>query len=443
MTDLLDLAPGFGTAEPTKHRGHPLFPRPESETGPDPRNIDLIHIERWLPDGTREVCPIAFKASEIRSWEDITKRFGGECTYQLRAQCGTTFRWQGTTEKTPIASPPIKPFVVEAGPPKPAPAAAATGSMPAAASAPPAPAAAPVAVSPPSAVAPVFHHVPMGSYLPQPAAPAPGGMSDLVAVLQAIVKSTADMQGAILRAMIEARAPHQAPSTLELLRELKPMLDSSGGNANALLQGVELAKGLFQSVQQQGPAAAPAPDDFGSALGALVKMVSHPTPQAGALPPTAPAAAAPPGGWMPPPGWAGWGPAPGWGPGPWGMPPHAYGWPVTPGVPPVDADALLLAALRNPAVRERLSALIGTLGTAAPAPPGPVNSGAAPPAPPASPSAVPTNPTASPTPAPAVGGEPFNPEGVFADPDFQRVMSELVPPHIVGEILGATGTKAA
>lgn len=46
--------------------GHPLFPRAETETGPDLRKIDLIQIIRTYP-GTNvtETCPYVWKGSEL------------------------------------------------------------------------------------------------------------------------------------------------------------------------------------------------------------------------------------------------------------------------------------------------------------------------------------------------------------------------------------------
>jgi hypothetical protein len=82
--------------------GHPLFPRPVGEVGPDPRRFDMIHIERWLPDGTKEVCPRTFSGKELRSWEQVVEIGGGECTYQLRAQCGRTYRYQAYSEKAAL-----------------------------------------------------------------------------------------------------------------------------------------------------------------------------------------------------------------------------------------------------------------------------------------------------------------------------------------------------
>ncbi|MDI3291505.1 hypothetical protein [Polyangium sp. 15x6] len=110
--------------EPADLGGHPLFPRPETETGRDHRRFDIIQIQRWLPDGTKEVCPKPWKGSELRSWQQVIDMYGGECTYQLAAQCGKTHRFQAYSEKVFFAGPARKPFVATppaaAPPPQPA-----------------------------------------------------------------------------------------------------------------------------------------------------------------------------------------------------------------------------------------------------------------------------------------------------------------------------------
>ncbi len=348
MTESLGLAPH--ATEAAKHRGHPLFPRPETESGPDPRNIDLIHVERWLLDGTKEVCPVAFRASEIRSWEDIVARFGGQCTYQLRAQCASTYRWQGSTEKVYFGSPAIKPLSSDPGRPK---AAQARG-----AAAPIAPAPSPIH---PGTV-PAAGGAPSMGYAPAPmhySAPFSPPSSDLAPLLHALIKSTSEVQGMILQAMLEART-QRGPSPLELIRELRPILEGSGG-AGALLQGVEIAKAIFQGPQNRG---APPSDDLASSLEALLRPKAHPPAGQAA----APAAAVLQGGaapWTPLPGW------PPWYPPPWVMPP--FGWPGAPAAPAraapysSPADAVLRTAMLNPAMGARLAALLATASNPTPA----------------------------------------------------------------------------
>jgi len=90
--------------------GHPLFPRPETEYGPDPRKFDNIHIHRWLPDGTKESCPKVWKGSQLRSLEQVVDMYGGECTYRFIAQCGKTHRFQAYSDMIPVAGPARKPF---------------------------------------------------------------------------------------------------------------------------------------------------------------------------------------------------------------------------------------------------------------------------------------------------------------------------------------------
>src|SRR5262245_4434629 len=91
--------------------GHPLFPRPATETGPDTRQIDLIQLVRILPDKTREVCPIYWKASELRSWQQVYEAYGGG-TYVANAQSATTNRYTARSETMYFAGL-SKPFVPE------------------------------------------------------------------------------------------------------------------------------------------------------------------------------------------------------------------------------------------------------------------------------------------------------------------------------------------
>lgn len=89
--------------------GHPLFNRPETETGPDPRRFDLIRIYRFLPDGSMETCPRLWKGSELRSVEQIIDMYGGG-KYRCQAICGTTHRIQAYSEYFYCAEPARKPF---------------------------------------------------------------------------------------------------------------------------------------------------------------------------------------------------------------------------------------------------------------------------------------------------------------------------------------------
>ncbi len=98
-----------GTPDSNEGQGHPLFPRGEHETGPDKRRIDLIQIDRMREDGTLEHCPRYFKSSEIRSWQDIVERFGGG-SYRLRALCGKTYQFQGSTDRREFFGPTARPM---------------------------------------------------------------------------------------------------------------------------------------------------------------------------------------------------------------------------------------------------------------------------------------------------------------------------------------------
>src|SRR5690242_18102799 len=84
--------------EPDTGTGHPLFPRPETATGPDNRKFDLIQIRRIGPDGKVEICPKYFRGCELRSWEQVYEAYGGG-TYQLVAQDGKTHTYTAWSEK--------------------------------------------------------------------------------------------------------------------------------------------------------------------------------------------------------------------------------------------------------------------------------------------------------------------------------------------------------
>jgi hypothetical protein len=99
-----ETAREVGQLEPRSWGGHPLFPRAATETGPDRRRFDLIRIMRHKPDGTKELCPKAWKGSELRSWAQIVEAYGGG-VYQLSAQCAHTHRYQAHTGKMPFDGP--------------------------------------------------------------------------------------------------------------------------------------------------------------------------------------------------------------------------------------------------------------------------------------------------------------------------------------------------
>jgi len=102
--------PDEAESEQAEFTGHPLFPRAFTETGPDRRKFDWIQVVRYLPDGTREVCPKMFKGSELRSWQQLLDEYGGECTYQIGAQRASDHCFTAWSEKAFFASPPRKAF---------------------------------------------------------------------------------------------------------------------------------------------------------------------------------------------------------------------------------------------------------------------------------------------------------------------------------------------
>jgi len=98
-----DPDPGaLGASDPG---GHPLFPRPETATGPDTCKFDIIQIRRWGLDGKEVVYPKAFLRAELRTWEQIIDRYGGDGSFQLIAQSGKTHRFSGYAEKAHFTMP--------------------------------------------------------------------------------------------------------------------------------------------------------------------------------------------------------------------------------------------------------------------------------------------------------------------------------------------------
>lgn len=263
--------------------GHPLFPRAENETGPDPRRFDLIHIQRYRSDGSRDVCPKAWRGADLRSWEQIVEAYGGG-TYQLMAQCSRTFRFQAYSEKMQFSGP-SKPFVAvnqsqithEQAP----------VNMPQYA---------------PAHNPPAYPQAPPHGY-PYPQPPAASGNAETLALVRAVIESSNAEKSTLMRALLER--PAKETGSLEVLREILPFMQGGTGGTKALLQGVELARGLFagnQPVPVNGQV-----EDL-AMLGQVLRMIA-PTAPAPATTPAAPpspppAALTPPG--APPPGhtWA-------------------------------------------------------------------------------------------------------------------------------------------
>lgn len=304
------------SAQTLEWGGHPLFPRAETDTGPDTRRFDIIHIQRIKADGTREVCPKAWRGSELRSWEQIVDAYGGG-TYQLTAQCSRTFRYQAFTEKVYLAGP-SKPFVAVAHSEPRAPlhemvSEAAPVAVPQHAPAAP-PAHVMAAPMPPAPIAPQYAQpAPYAyAYPPQAPPPAASGNAETLALVRAVIESNNAEKNTLMRALLER--PSKETGSLEVVREILPMMQGmQGGNGTqALLQGVELAKGLIGPAHAAAPVAAPAraEDDF-ALLGQVLRMIAPAAAVSAVAPAAAPAAApspppatiAPPPA-APPPGWA-------------------------------------------------------------------------------------------------------------------------------------------
>jgi len=272
--------------------GHPLFPRAETETGPDRRKFDIIHIQRIKSDGSREVCPKAWRGSDLRSWEQIVEAYGGG-TYQLLAQCGRTFRYQAYSDKLYFGGPskPFGEFTQSETPapvhemaPKPAPVVQS----------------APVNVAPmaPAPIPPGYAHP---APYPYPYPPPASGNAETLALVRAVIESSNSEKTALMRALLDR--PGKETGSLEVVREILPLIQGNANGTLALLKGVELARGLM------GPAPSPPAAEMDLALlGQVLRMVT-PAATAPANPVPAPAASsAPPATIAPPPGAA----PPGW-----------------------------------------------------------------------------------------------------------------------------------
>ena len=267
--------------------GHPLFPRAETETGPDRRRFDIIHIQRIKSDGSREICPKAWRGSDLRSWEQVVDAYGGG-TYQLMAQCSRTFRFQAYSEKLRFEGL-SKPFGEMT--PETAPRAVSPQHF------------APVPAAPnPSAAIPLgYAHPPPYAYPYPPPAPPPAASEngETLALLRSIIESANSEKAALMRALLERPSNERGPLEVvrEILpliqsiqgREILPLIQSIQGGANgtqAFMKGVELARGLIgQPIQPPAPRA----ESDLALLGQVLRMV---TPAAVAA--TAAPAAAPP-----------------------------------------------------------------------------------------------------------------------------------------------------
>ncbi|MDI1437088.1 hypothetical protein [Polyangium sorediatum] len=81
-------------AEPTALDGQ------SSAVEPDPRNGTVRATAQTEPKAP---------AVALRSWQQIIDLYGGECRYQLIAQCGKTFRYTAESEKLYFSGPARKP----------------------------------------------------------------------------------------------------------------------------------------------------------------------------------------------------------------------------------------------------------------------------------------------------------------------------------------------
>ena len=204
--------------------GHPLFPRPMDAEGPDPRRFDFLRISRLLPNGEPEICPRIWKGSELRSWAQIVDKYGGG-TYQIRAQCGRTWRYQASTEWT-VFDGPSRPLldVVPQPEPRPKPA--------------------PVAASPPvTARLPVV--VPHGFAWPDHPPQPPPSQNETSAILREMMNSHAEFMAVLVEVLLQPRKPTTNP--IEVLRVLAPVLQPQPErkeDVEDILRGAQLARDL-------------------------------------------------------------------------------------------------------------------------------------------------------------------------------------------------------
>ena len=270
------------TIEYNEGQGHPLFPRGEHETGPDKRRIDLIQVDRTRDDGTLEHCPRYFKASEIRSWQDIVERFGGGA-YRLRALCGKTYQFQGSTDRREFFGPPARPMADDTRSGQKQPARAEAAAAPATAQP---PGAQPMApgwpspngwpwVAPQNGISPEILALLMKSM----ERPATGPQDTIMAI---VLKGMMDQQTTVMKAAFERPT---APNPLESLQHIKPLLENTSGVAQ-FIKGVELAKSL--------QATAPAADQGEDMLTMITQMIQKLAPVASTAPPALAAAPPPP-----------------------------------------------------------------------------------------------------------------------------------------------------
>lgn len=251
--------------------GHPLFPRAATETGPDRRKFDRILLIRYHPNGSREVASKTWKGSELHSWQQILDEYGGECTYQLAAQCGKTHQYSAWSEKWYFSGPAQKPF----------------GKLP------------------------------VGGAVRQdaPIQQSPQSQTPMIDVLLqmnlAIVKMLLDQQAAQQPNPIEllrAVAPliNQGPTQFEILKEMLPLMNREEDTSQALMQGIEFACELHGNAPTAD--STQASDDIGDMMN-IVKLIAAVRPANPApAPPTPPpaqiqSALAPP---CPPPPGYGW-----------------------------------------------------------------------------------------------------------------------------------------
>lgn len=249
----------LGTVESKEEQsnGHPLFPRGYTETGPDCRRIVWIQLVRYLPDGTREVCPKMYKASELRSWQQVVEEHGGECTYQAGAQ-DDDHRFTAWSEKCFFGSPPRKAFSGGQWMPK----------------------------QEPSLAAPVNSQQTTNDTLlimlvkllaerrdpPPPPPPNPGELLHGVAAL--------------------LNGLNRGPSGIEMFKEMMPLMHGGERTSRSFMQGIDFARDLMKNAPAPEPARSNS-DDMSDVMN-LVKLftaVRPANPPAAAAPPQTPAPA--------------------------------------------------------------------------------------------------------------------------------------------------------
>jgi hypothetical protein len=386
----------MGTVESKEKQsiGHPLFPRGYTETGPDRRRIVWIQLVRYLPDGTREVCPKMYKASELRSWQQVVDEHGGESTYQAGGQ-DEEHRFTAWSEKCFFGSPPRKAFSGGPWVPKQEPANAAPAPSPQT-----------------TQDALLLTLVKLLAERRDPPPPPPPNPAELLHGVAALLNGL-----------------NRGPSGIEMVKEMMPLMHGGERTSRMFMQGIDFARDMMKNAPAPEPARSNS-DDLSmmmdlAKLFTAVRPANTPAPaapvQTPAPAPNPPQQSFPVPPCLPPSGYGWMFTQEGWVAFPLGItntqfanrpaPIPAAPAPATPMPQINDEDAVLRKLLEHPEMRAKLVAMLGE----SPRTPAPVPH----PAPPAPPPAPITPPVTS-----APPGAVLAHSGAFQTP-VQAISSAL------------------